>query len=80
LIKQVVENNYLEVFEQQLNERQQFKYPPFYRLISITIKHKDKFLLDQSSAEFVAILKQKLGSRVLRTRVSGSWSYQQLLS
>ena len=65
LIKQVVENNYLEVFEQQLDERQQFKYPPYYRLISITIKHKDKFLLDQASAEFVSILKQKLGSRVL---------------
>lgn len=65
LIKQVVENNYLEVFEQQITERQQFKYPPFYRLINITIKHKDKFLLDQASAEFATILKQKLGGRVL---------------
>jgi primosomal protein N' (replication factor Y) len=65
LIKQVVENNYLEVFEQQLNERQQFKYPPYYRLINITIKHKDKFLLDQTAASFADILKQKLGGRVL---------------
>lgn len=65
LIKQVVENNYLEVFEQQLNEREQFKYPPYYRLINITIKHKDKFLLDEASAAFADILKSKLGSRVL---------------
>ena len=65
LIKQVVENNFLEVFEQQLTERQQFNYPPYCRLISITIKHKDKYLLDEASAAFAAILKQKLGERVL---------------
>jgi primosomal protein N' (replication factor Y) len=65
LIKQVLDNNYDALFEQQLNERQQFKYPPFYRLINITIKHKDKYLLDEAAANFASILKAQLGNRVL---------------
>lgn len=65
LIRMLIENNYTEVFEQQLTERQQFNYPPYFRLINITLKHKDKFLLDQASAEFAVLLKHKLGGRVL---------------
>jgi primosomal protein N' (replication factor Y) len=65
LIKQVLDNNYDALFEQQLNERQQFKYPPFYRLINITIKHKDKYLLDEAAANFASILKAQLSNRVL---------------
>ncbi|HRG60262.1 MAG TPA: primosomal protein N' [Bacteroidia bacterium] len=65
LIKQLIENNYVEVFEQQINERQMFKYPPFYRLINITVKHRDKYVLDDATANFANILKQKLGARVL---------------
>lgn len=71
LIKQLIENNYVEVFEQQLNERQMFKYPPFYRLINITVKHRDKFLLDDATANFANILKQKLGGRVLGPEYPG---------
>ncbi len=40
IIKQVVNNDYLSFFSQELKERAAFKYPPFYFLIRITIKHR----------------------------------------
>ncbi len=65
LINKVVENNYRAVFDKQINERTEFKYPPFYRLINITLKHKDKFLLDQASYVIAELLKERLGNMVL---------------
>jgi hypothetical protein len=35
------ENNYEDFYQAQLQERKQFNYPPFSRLIQLTIKHKD---------------------------------------
>jgi primosomal protein N' (replication factor Y) len=37
-IQQVLSSNYLSMYKEQIYERQNFKYPPFYRLIKITIK------------------------------------------
>ncbi|WP_452219219.1 replication restart helicase PriA [Lacinutrix undariae] len=41
ILQQVSTNNYVEMFKEQMNERFDFKYPPMYRLIKVTIKHKD---------------------------------------
>lgn len=37
----ILENNYEEFYQTQLQERKQFHYPPYSRLIKLTIKHKD---------------------------------------
>ena len=39
-------------------------YPPFYRLIGISLKHKKPDVLKNAAKVFTAILKEKLGSRV----------------
>ena len=41
ILQQVSTTNYMEMYKEQLEERWQYKYPPFYRLIKITLKHKD---------------------------------------
>jgi len=41
IIQQVCTNDYLGMYKEQLYERSNFKYPPYYRLIKITLKHKD---------------------------------------
>ncbi|WP_298904332.1 primosomal protein N' [uncultured Psychroserpens sp.] len=41
ILQQVSTNNYLQMFEEQLDERHIYKYPPIYRMIKITLKHKD---------------------------------------
>ena len=41
IIQKIIDHDYLYMYETDLNEREKFNYPPFYRLIQITIKHKD---------------------------------------
>tara|TARA_B100001059_G_scaffold42359_1_gene34093 strand:+ start:544 stop:2943 length:2400 start_codon:yes stop_codon:yes gene_type:complete len=41
IIQKILDHNYIGMYENDLNEREKFNYPPFYRLIRITIKHKD---------------------------------------
>ncbi|QNK61461.1 primosomal protein N' [Pedobacter sp. PAMC26386] len=65
IIKQVVDNNYLEMYNDEIAERKQFHYPPFTRLIFINVKHKDSNLLNAASARFASMLRVQLGSRVL---------------
>lgn len=65
IIKQVIENKYLEMYDDELRERRQFLYPPFSRLIFINIKHKDPDLLNIAAQRFAAVLRGQLGRRVL---------------
>jgi primosomal protein N' (replication factor Y) len=57
IINQVINNNYELMFNHQLNERRQFFYPPFSRLIKVTIKHRDKNILKKVSYELAELLK-----------------------
>jgi primosomal protein N' (replication factor Y) len=41
IIQKILDHDYGGMYENDLNEREKFNYPPFYRLIQITIKHKD---------------------------------------
>lgn len=65
IIKQVIENKYLEMYHDELAERRQFHYPPFTRLIFINIRHKDQDLLNVAAQRFATALRVQLGSRVL---------------
>jgi len=65
IIQKVINNNYEAMFQEQLSERKQFKYPPFYRIITITLKHRDYSELDKISEELSDELKSKFGRRVL---------------
>lgn len=40
-IQQVTQNDYEGMFKEQMYERLNFKYPPFYRLIRLQMKHAD---------------------------------------
>jgi len=57
IINQVINNNYELMFNHQLNERRQFFYPPFSRLIKLTLKHRDKNILNNISYELAGLLK-----------------------
>lgn len=65
IIRQVIENKYLEMYNDELTERRQFLYPPFTRLIFINIKHKDQDLLNVAAQRFATVLRGQLGRRVL---------------
>ncbi|WKD86762.1 Primosomal protein N' [Polaribacter huanghezhanensis] len=46
ILQQVSTTNYAEMYKEQLQERWQYQYSPYYRLIKITLKHKDYIKVD----------------------------------
>ena len=60
LLLQIKEGHLDLFYGQELAERQKFKYPPFYRLIKIIIKGKDKNLTHQAANALNVILQKNL--------------------
>lgn len=58
IIRQVVDNNYYVMFDEQMAERKNFCYPPYYRLIDINIKHRDKQKVSQASSILASQLRR----------------------
>ena len=65
LIKQVVDDNYLGMYQEQLAERKAFYYPPFYRLIYIWLKHRDESVVNKAANYVARLLLQAFGGGVL---------------
>lgn len=65
IVQQVSTNDYKGMFEEQLQERYNFKYPPFYRLIKITFKHKDYNKVELASDWFAKSLRQVFKANIL---------------
>jgi len=61
----ILRNDYPAFYHIQLLEREKFKYPPFYRLIEISLRHKNIDILHNSSEEITAVLKKIFGNRIL---------------
>lgn len=65
LIKSVTSYDYSNYFAQQLAERKEFNYPPFAKLIGITIKHKDWRISHSAAYHLGNKLREKFGFDVL---------------
>ena len=65
VIHQVMRNDYEELYYDQLAERQMFRYPPYYRLIYVYLKHRKESVLDLAADAMATILRSGLGDRVL---------------
>ena len=65
IIHQVIGNNYEEMVDGQLAERQMFHYPPYYRLVYVYLKNHNEALLDQMAAVMADKLRTVFGNRVL---------------
>ena len=65
IIQKVIAGDYKGMFEQELIERKQYHYPPFYRLIQITLKHKVERVVHGASHEFAEWLRASFNDRVL---------------
>ena len=61
----VIENDYENFFNWQIKERKNFDYPPFSRLIKITVKDKSEALVDTFSTLLADNLRKYLQHRVL---------------
>ena len=65
LIHQVVQNDYASFYRSLIAERQQFHYPPYYRLIYVFLKHRYDNVVETAGMEMASILRNWFGARVL---------------
>ena len=65
LIQQVVRNDYASFYRSLIAERQQFHYPPYYRLIYVYLKHRYDHVVETAGIEMANILRNWFGARVL---------------
>ena len=64
-IQQVVNNNYEGMYKEQLYERQIYKYPPYFKLIKLTLKHRDFDKLKEGSMWMYQVFVQNLTIPIL---------------
>ena len=65
ILQQVSTTNYTEMYKEQLQERWQYKYPPYYRLIKITLKHRDYNKVENGVNWLAKALQNSFGEHVL---------------
>lgn len=65
VIHQVLVNDYEGMYREQLEERALFKYPPFYRLIYVYLKHRKEEVLTEAADWVSEALRKGLGERIL---------------
>ena len=64
-IAYVVNNDYDAMFRTQMDERRRFRYPPYYRLINIYLRHNDYGRTELLANDLGTLLRQVFGDRVL---------------
>ena len=75
-------HDYEGLYRQQIAERELFKYPPYQRLIMLTLRHRDLGRLDAAATLLQQRLQQSFGERVSGviipsvTKVSNQWVRQ----
>ena len=65
IIRQVIANDYKEMFCLQCEERKQFNYPPYCRLIQITLRHRDAKTANKAVSHLAVNMRKVFGNRVL---------------
>ena len=64
-IQQVTNNDYLGMYKEQLYDRQIYKYPPYFRIIKVTLKQRDYEKLKVGAIWLYQVMSQNLNMPVL---------------
>ncbi len=64
ILQQVIRHDYKDMFDNQISERELFKYPPYWNFIIIKLKNKDKTKLYQTAKILSEVLRKELHQRV----------------
>ena len=64
VIRHVSSHDYLSFYNEELEERRRYNYPPFTRVINIYLKHRDPERLDTFAKDYASRLTALLGNRV----------------
>jgi len=65
ILQQVSTTDYTAMYKEQLQDRWQYHYPPYYRLVKITLKHKDYQKVDAGIIWLAKAMSNVFGEHVL---------------
>ena len=65
LLHHVVDHDHEALVRRELVERQTYSYPPFVRMVRLTLRHGDAQRVDAGAGVLAARLQQRFGERVL---------------
>lgn len=65
VIQQVVAGDFKTFARDLLEERSMFRYPPFYHLVYVYLRHRNEQLVDSAAIEMTSRLRQAFADRVL---------------
>ncbi len=65
VIEKVISHDYTGFYEAEIMERKNFFYPPYYKMIELTLKHKDEHLIDKAANELANELRNVFKERVI---------------
>jgi primosomal protein N' (replication factor Y) (superfamily II helicase) len=65
VIRFVIDNNYEGMYKYQISERHKFNYPPYSRLIKLSLRHKDPEPLSIAAAGLARMLRKEFPKQIL---------------
>ncbi|MCH5247914.1 MAG: primosomal protein N' [Muribaculaceae bacterium] len=65
IFKHLSAHDYASFFNDEIEERKKYFYPPFCRIINVYFKHKEKEAVNKEINDFASILRSRMGDRVL---------------
>lgn len=65
IIRQVIDSDFEGMYKNEVIDRRNYHYPPFYRLIKLTLKHRDQRKVEDAAQYLSNRLKKQFGTRIL---------------
>ncbi|MFT5779015.1 MAG: primosomal protein N' (replication factor Y) [Crocinitomicaceae bacterium] len=65
VIQKVMQHDFIGFYESEIMERDNFFYPPYFKLIELTLKHRNEHTLDLAASELAKSMKTTFKERVL---------------
>jgi primosomal protein N' (replication factor Y) len=63
ILKQIIDNDYEGLYRDEIKEREDFQYPPFTRIIQLTIKHFEQAIAEKAAIYLANLLAVKLSKQ-----------------
>lgn len=65
IIRHVIDHDYIGMYKNEIIERKNYFYPPYYKMINLTLKHRNANELEVIADDLAKRLKSFFGDRVL---------------
>lgn len=63
ILDQIIRNDYLGFYQGEVLERERFLYPPYFRLIKIVFRHKEKEIVESAANRYAKMISPEIGKK-----------------